>query len=104
MDENSEVLEAILLYLVEEAHKQPGVPQQGWLSNGLRLDVHIHEQETHFQVSGDGYFPSMAEYYQILDHFPYPIEKRPVPKPTAHSGRYFLTMSWPTPTGEPTYP
>ncbi len=89
-------LRPLLYELLLSAKKYQAIPQKLTLDNGLRVEVLIHNNQTHLQLSREDEFPSIEEFLNILRNLPYAVD-RPNPQPVAHSGRKFLTAALPIP-------
>ncbi len=89
-------LKQLLYDLMLNAKRQPAVPHRITLPDGLRVEILIHRNQTHLQLSREDEFPSIQEFWAVLDSLPYPVE-RLKPTPVVHSGRKFLTAALPIP-------
>ena len=94
---DSNLIKPIIDDLVYRAQASPGVLQSYTYEDGLRVDVLIDSRQTILRISFEDTFPTVVEYWKFLKEWPYKVEVFK-PQAVAHSGRYFLSGSWPTPT------
>ena len=86
-------LQALLYDLEYRAQNEPEMPHCIQFENGLQVDVVFHGGQIHLKVSREHEFPSIEEYEDILNFWPYaPYQEEP--KAFIHDGRKYLTSSW----------
>jgi hypothetical protein len=93
---NYDILEPIINNLIFQSQQSPGLPHFYAFADDLRVDVLIEANGTIMRLSYVEDFPEIEEYLLFLHAWPYEVPPF-TPQAVAHSGRKFLTGSWPTP-------
>jgi hypothetical protein len=89
---------SLLADLLARAEANPGQLQTARLTNNLKVDVTVSDDEdggaplVHLAISRTSSYPSDSDWCSILRHWPYPIQATPTPE--LRFARRYLFAIW----------